>query len=205
MAMRRHFRAAHQFSFTLVELLVVIAIIAILAAVLLAAGNAAIKAALRVKSGVMASQIQIACMNYDGDYNYYPISTNTAAGTQVTYNTADTNDWEPLIYALCGNINPYNSTSQSPSVPNTRGNVYLTLNRSSMDNNGVPLNPIGPTTPSYFNISMDGAYSGILTNVPLFSPGAMSMGNLAGVGVYVYVNNNSLTGTSNVNWWTHSP
>ncbi|MCE0496383.1 MAG: hypothetical protein LV481_00345 [Methylacidiphilales bacterium] len=184
-----------------------------MASVLLVAGNSALKAALRAKAQTMASQIQTACMAYYNDYSVYPFSTNPAPTTQVNFGTnatagsTDEQNWGPLIYALCGNLNPYNPTqapsTYTPSVPNTRSIAYLSLNRSSIDANGIPLNPIAPTTPSYFNISMDPTYSGILSNVLIFSPGSMTTNQMTG-GVYVWANCNSSNST-NVNWFVHSP
>jgi prepilin-type N-terminal cleavage/methylation domain-containing protein len=201
-------------SFTLVELLVVIGIIAILAAVLLTAGNSAIKAALRAKATTMIGQIQIACMSYQNDYAVLPIPSS-AVGTQPCYSTGDVQDWTNLICALCGNINPYSGTAATGlTVSNTRSIAYLQLNRSSIDSNGVPVNPISPySTNTYFNIILDGAYTGVLTNVtgsssvtfPVFSAGSLSLtGNISG-SVYLWANCNSSSGASNVSWWVHAP
>jgi prepilin-type N-terminal cleavage/methylation domain-containing protein len=202
--MKQPFRNRRCSSFTLVELLVVIGIIAILASVLLFAGNQAIKAALRAKAATMMNQIQVACMAYYNDYSVYPIGTNAVSPWQ--YGTNDEADWAPLMWGLCGNMNAYTpTTAPSPmSVSNTRGIAYLQLNRSNIDANGIPLNPIAPTTPSYFNIDLDGAYTGILTNVPIFSSGTITTGNLS-AGIYVWANCNSSSGVTNNNWYVHSP
>ena len=208
--MKRLFRDRRSSSFTLVELLVVISIIAILASVVIGAYSSAMKAALRAKAQVMASQIQTACMAYYNDYGVYPLSTNPAPTTQAeaTFGTTSTDqqNWEYLIWALCGNINAA-TPGTAPStlnVPNPRSIIYLSLNKSSIDANGIPINPVFSSTPgTYFNISMDPTYSGILSNVPIFSPGLVGTSNMMG-GVYVWANCN-VTGASNGTWWVHAP
>jgi type II secretory pathway pseudopilin PulG len=206
--MKRPFRSSRYSSFTLVELLVVLGIITILASLLLMAVNGAIKMALRAKAATMANQIQGACMTYYNDYGIYPLPTNAASQTQFQYGatSTDTSNWKNLIWALCGNINAYSpTTAQTPTVSNTRSIAYLSLNIASIDTNGVPLNPIPPdTTNLYFNIMLDGAYTGILTNVPVFSAGTLTTNNMSG-GVYVWASCNTTSNVSNYSWWVHAP
>ena len=154
-------------SFTLLELLVVMGIIAVLAGVLLSTINGAIRAAQRAKAANMAANIQTAAMGYYTEYSVYPVPSTTT--NDVYYSTNDVTDWKNLTWALCGNINPASvTTTVTPTVANTRGIAFLNVNRSDVDANGVPLNPISPTgSTSYFNITINSSYSGILgTNSP---------------------------------------
>jgi prepilin-type N-terminal cleavage/methylation domain-containing protein len=204
------FRLSRLSSFTLVELLVVIAIIAILAGVILSAGTAALRAALRAKAANTATQIQTACLAYYSEYGVYPIPTDLPTAKDVLIDDQNsTGDWKNLLYALCGNINPYNSTTTAPSSPpaNTRAVVFLTLKSSDVDLNNAPLNPLPPdTTHLYFNIALDGDYDGILgtgnsavTTMPEFSPTFSKAGGGASTsGVAVWANCN-LAGASYTN------
>src|ERR1700722_20188323 len=122
MPMKRSFRDSRCASFTLAELLIamgVIVVLVILVFVLLVSSIGPIGDH-RLTAQTMATQIQTACLGYYNDYGTYPIPTNTPAGTQPTYGIGDTNDWKNLIWALCGNINPYDLSAQTPSVPNPR-------------------------------------------------------------------------------------
>jgi prepilin-type N-terminal cleavage/methylation domain-containing protein len=128
--------------FTLVELLVVIAIIAVLASVVTVAANAAINAAKRAKGSNTANQIKTAVINYYTEYGVYPLPTGSAS-TDTLYNDNDQGDWQPLSFCLCGNINPGVSggatQGTSGTVANTRNIPFLTLKKSDVDANGVPL------------------------------------------------------------------
>ncbi|HUB66246.1 MAG TPA: type II secretion system protein [Candidatus Methylacidiphilales bacterium] len=203
--MKSSFRTQKTLSFTLVELLVVIAIISILASALLVGGSMAIKAAERAKAGAMAQQLQVAALNYYNDYNTYPMTPNTQA--PYVYGTNDVENWENLSWALCGNINVASpGTPVTPTVSNTRGNQYLQLPKSYVDNNGIPLNPAtsNSKTGPYFNIAFDGAYCGVISNVPIFTPGSVTTNNMQGQ-VYVWVDCNSGSGNDNPNFWVHAP
>jgi prepilin-type N-terminal cleavage/methylation domain-containing protein len=203
--MKSSFRTQQGLSFTLVELLVVIAIISILASALLVGGSIAIKAAERAKANALASQIQIACLSYYNDYNAYPMTPDTTE--PYLYNTSDRNDWENLTYALCGNINPASpGTTATTNIANPRGNQYLQMNRSQVDNNGVPVNPCATNTSQYpyFNIQFDGAYCGVLSNVPSFTPGSVTTNDIQGT-VYLWVDCNTGNGKENPNFYVHAP
>src|SRR5579871_2354995 len=107
--------------FTLVELLVVMGIIAILAGVAIAGMTSAIRFAKRTKATTMANQISTAVQNYYTEYGVYPTADATGGTAQDDYydvNDNSGNTWAPLIYALCGNINPY-----SPAAAPTPGTV----------------------------------------------------------------------------------
>jgi type II secretory pathway pseudopilin PulG len=184
-------------SFTLIELLFLLGILLVLASVLLVSSGGPLPATLRAKAATEANQIQVACMAYYNDYGGYPVPTNAPTGVELYYGTHDTNDWKNLMWALCGNINAYNATTVTSTVPNTRSIAYLQLSKNNIDDNGIPLNPIAPEMPSYFNIILDGTGSGPLTNLPSF------MTNSGG-GVFVWADCNA-NGSSNVNFWVHAP
>jgi prepilin-type N-terminal cleavage/methylation domain-containing protein len=174
--------------FTLVELLVVIAIIAILAAVISVAAGAAINAAKRAKASNSATNIQTAIVNYYTEYSVYPLTSSQAAanpasdvidGTPASPKTLNGNQTY-LMFALCGNINAYSPTTaqnNTSGVSNTRNIAFLTPKRGDVDTNGVVVNPFSSgTTYYYFNIAIDGDYSGvlgdsgnILSNMPDFT------------------------------------
>jgi prepilin-type N-terminal cleavage/methylation domain-containing protein len=149
--------------FTLVELLVVIAIIAILASVLTVAASSAINAAKRAKAANTATQIETAITSYYTEYGVYPLPANAPAA-DVLYNNSDNSDQQPLIFALCGNINPLTATTVPSTVPNTRNEVFLTPKKGEVDSTyGIPFNPFSTAAaPQFFFIAMDADYSGIL-------------------------------------------
>ena len=157
--------------FTLVELLVVIAIIAILASVVTVAASSAINAAKRAKAANTANQIETAITSYQTEYGVYPIPS-TVSGVDVIYNSTDKTDQQPLMFALCGNINPYNPTTaanNTSGVSNTRNEVFLTPKKGEVDQYGIPFNPFFTQTSTpiqYFFIAMDSDYSGILGDNP---------------------------------------
>jgi prepilin-type N-terminal cleavage/methylation domain-containing protein len=167
----RPLRAA---GFTLVELLVVIAIIAILASVITVAAGSAINAAKRAKAANTATQIETAITSYYTEYGVYPVPTSVT--TDVLYNNIDEAHQQPLMFALCGNINPYNPTTptnNTSGVSNTRNEVFLTPKKSEVDSNGIPFNPFSSATASpiqYFFIAMDSDYSGILGDTGSAAP-----------------------------------
>jgi prepilin-type N-terminal cleavage/methylation domain-containing protein len=147
--MKRSFiclRSTRLASFTLVELLVVVTIIAVLAAVTLDVGTTVFRAAKRASASNLASQIQTAATAYYTEYSVYPIPSTATAGQDFYAGASDVSDWENITYALCGNINPYTGAAvTTATVSNTRAIAFLTLKKSDVDANGVPLNPIYPT------------------------------------------------------------
>jgi len=207
--MKRSFlrtRIAKLSSFTLVELLVVIAIIAILASVILASAGGIIRMANRTKAGQYANQIQTGVLSYYTEYSVYPISSTATANTDVAYFSSDQTDWQPLMFALCGNINAGNPTAfpGTTNVANTHGIAFLSPNKSSVDTNGIILNPQYPTgAGTYFNIAMDGNYDNLLGNngtannaITNFASAAMPTETIT-AGVAVWANCNSGTTTNN--------
>ena len=167
----RNFPRKCNSGFTLVELLVVMAIIAILASVITVAASSAINAAKRAKAANTATQIETGITSYYTDYGVYPVPS-TVTGVDVIYNSTDKSDQQPLMFALCGNLNPSNPTTpvNAPSgVSNTRNEVFLTLKKSEVDTNGIPFNPFSSATAAsiqYFFIAMDSDYSGVLGDNP---------------------------------------
>jgi prepilin-type N-terminal cleavage/methylation domain-containing protein len=166
-------RSLSRSGFTLVELLVVIAIIAILAAVVTAGANGALNAAKRVKASNAATQLQTAIQAYYTEYGVYPIPSSVT--TDTYYSDNDQQDWQPLMFALCGNVNAFNpgtptNNASSTAVSNTRNIAYITPKRGDVDVNGILVNPFftvngagaASNANPYFYLAMDGDYSGIL-------------------------------------------
>jgi prepilin-type N-terminal cleavage/methylation domain-containing protein len=226
--MKKISRPSRSSGFTLVELLVVIAIIAILASVVLAGVSTAINAAKRVKASNTATQIQTAVINYYTEYGVYPVPSSAGGTPQDAYYpaTGDQNDWENLMWALCGNLNASTAQPEISSVSNTRAIPFLTPRRSDVDGNGVPVNPFSSTTaanPIYFNIVIDADYDGIAgdsnggANMPDFTPTNWPTGQTAsvflthgvaqGVAVWAccdpaFITNP--TGSKSPNFWVHT-
>jgi prepilin-type N-terminal cleavage/methylation domain-containing protein len=222
---RLFFRSRRVFptAFTLVELLVVIAIIAILAGVLLSAGTLAIQAANRAKASNTASQIQTACLNYYTEYSVYPIASTYTASTDVLITDAatDAGNWQNLIYCLSGNLRPSApGTTISTGVPNSRSIAFLTLKASDVGTTAsgypdAPLNPIGSTTNLFFNIAMDGDYSGVMGDstsgvngkLPNFTKSTITAMDYTGTtttGIGVWENCNPSPAKTNPGWWVHT-
>ncbi len=207
-ASRRFFKLS---SFTLVELLVVIAIIAILAAVILSAGNMALKAALRAKASNLATQLQTAGLGYYTEYSVYPVPAGTVADYKII--DSDQTDWKALIDCLCGNVSPTTGTAVTSTITNSRGIAFLSLNASAVSND-APLNSLPPnTTQLYFNIAFDSDYDGILgvspsgvTTMPNFTAGSINLagGGHSTAGVAVWANCNGSTTSTNANYWVHT-
>jgi prepilin-type N-terminal cleavage/methylation domain-containing protein len=207
--------------FTLVELLVVVAIIAILASVILYAGGTALKSAKRAQAANTAVQIQTAALAYYTEYSIYPVPTSPAPTAGQDYLIADTTTppvaWKALLYGLCGNINPYDGTTTSPTgaVSNTRAISFLTLRSSDVDSLGGPKNPLPTGTSVYFNICIDADYDNIIgdtlpaTKLPNFvtSTTTITLYTLpAGPsgGVAVWANCNGSTTSTNPNFYVHT-
>jgi type II secretory pathway pseudopilin PulG len=213
-------------AFTLVELLVVIGIIAILVGVVLAGVSKAIQFAKRTKANAMAVNIQTAVQNYYTEYGVYPTQFNDPANADAYYSGATGTDvarWSYLIFALCGNVNPYTGvagvSATATGVPNTRGIAYLSPTRSDLDANGILQNPFGSAgTSAYFYMVVDTDYSGIVgdtspTKLPDFTKyptnymGATVAGAPGGVAVWCPCDQ-PLVGTttkpSPANFWAHT-
>lgn len=164
---RKNLHSQYGGAFTLVELLVVIGIIAILAGVIVAGVGNAIRFAKRTKANADAVQIQTAVMNYYQEYGVYPTSDVTAAGDDYyDGSTAGAVNWENMMIALCGNINPSTGVATPSTVPNTRGVAYLTPTHSDLSTTtgvGILQNPFGSSgTEPYFYMAIDTDYSGVV-------------------------------------------
>jgi prepilin-type N-terminal cleavage/methylation domain-containing protein len=207
-------------AFTLVELLVVLGIIAILAAVIGVSVGSAIRFAKRTKSSSMATSIQTSVQNYYTEYGVYPVSSGTTTDSYIA--GTDGSDWQPLIVALCGDINPLSPTAvQSPNPDlNTRKKIaFFSPARSDIDTTyGIPQSPFytkGGTIPQFYYIAIDSDYSGVVGdsgaaqgNIPNFTQSTNVAANphqavAAGVAVWS-PNDQSPTGTSNASFWTHT-
>jgi prepilin-type N-terminal cleavage/methylation domain-containing protein len=218
--MKRHFSKPCCSSFTLVELLVVIGIIGILAAVLITSFGPALNSVKRAKAGVLANQLQTACVNYYSEYSLYPVPSTTTTDAYYDGSTAgsDTTGWANLCYTLCGNINPYSAAAVTDTGLNTRNIPYLTPNRSDVSSTGTtgilknPLPPNGSAAEIYFYIVIDSDYSGIAGDsgtgkglIPDFANGTMtSLGKLPGglaQQVLVWANCNQSKTVTNANFY----
>jgi prepilin-type N-terminal cleavage/methylation domain-containing protein len=212
-------RSAKPTSFTLVELLVVIAIIAILAGTTLTIAGNVIRSAKRAKAANTATQIQTASLAYYTEYSVYPIPSTAAASSDYLITDASGSDaaWGNLVCSLCGMINPSTgaAVTASTSIPaNTRSS-------SDVDSVGAPLNPL-PTVVSatttnnaYFNIAMDGDYSGVLGDsssavngkLPNFTLSTTTTMNYTGTstaGIAVWANCNNSTSLTAPSAWVHT-
>ncbi|MCE0482999.1 MAG: type II secretion system GspH family protein [Methylacidiphilales bacterium] len=199
-------------SFTLVELLVVIGIIAILASVAMYGASSAIKAAKRAKAQALANSIQTASLAYYTEYGVYPVPGDAVTGQDYSIADNQSADWKALLYGLCGNINPYDSSTTAPAnaVANTHGVAFLSLKNSDVDVNGGPLNPLpSDTTHIYFNIAIDNDYDGILgvppshvLNMPKFgSTFSATGGGSSTAGIALWANCNGSTTSTNQNFY----
>jgi prepilin-type N-terminal cleavage/methylation domain-containing protein len=206
-------------AFTLVELLVVIGIIAILASIITVSAGNAIRAAKRAKAANAGLNIQTAVQSYFTEYNVYPVPAGTTV--DAYYAGTDNGDWQNLMYALCGNINPLNGQAVTSTVANTRDIAYLAPTRSDLDTQyGIIANPFGTsaTTP-YFYIAMDSDYSGAVgdssaTKLPDFTANTTNYmgatlpnGTLGGVAVWCPCDQPLMGTTSKPsppNFWTHT-
>ena len=205
-------------AFTLVELLVVIGIIAILAAAVLGIAPSVINSAKRAKMANLANQMQTAALSYYTEYNIYPIPTGQAASTDfiISDATGSSSTWAGMLYGLCGNINPYDASTTAPgaAVPNTRAIAFLNLKSSDVDKNNAPVNTLAPTatTNPYFNMAIDGDYSGVIGDatsavngkLPNFGKStttAMDYTGTSASGIAVWANCNGSVSITNPNFW----
>jgi prepilin-type N-terminal cleavage/methylation domain-containing protein len=204
-------RVSRLSSFTLVELLVVIGIIAILAGVLTSAGLTVLREAQKTKANNMAIQIQTAAYGYYTEYGVYPI-VGAPTGLDVYYPaTGDITDQKNLAWCLCGNISAYDGSPQNPTATNSRSIAFLSLRKSDVDANGIPLNTLYPTGgATNFNIAIDGNYDGLLGGVSGTPNGVITNFALPTMpqaiisqGIAVWANCNSGSNTNN-GWYVHT-
>jgi len=220
-----HSRHSRSSGFTLVELLVVIGIIAILASVLFPVVGASINAAKRSKASAEAGQLLTSATAYFTEYSLYPVPTTATASQDLLISDQDSTNWKALLYGLCGNINPYDTTTTAPTgaVANARAIAFLTLKATDVDSAGGPLNPLyisktpSSTSATYFNMALDNDYSNIVGDsgtaqgkLPDFvksTTSAMvkipSTSGIAG-GVAVWANCNGSATTTNPAFWVHT-
>lgn len=218
-------RPSHSSGFTLVELLVVIGIIAILASVLFPVVGASINAAKRSKASVEAGQIHTSVLAYFTEYSLYPVPTSAPASADLLISDYDTTNWKAIIYGLCGNINPYDSSTTAPATaaPNARAIAFLSLKSSDVDSAGGPKNPLAisatpsATSASYFNMAIDNDYSNIVGDsgtaqgaLPDFvkstTTAMVKLGAANGIpgGVAIWANCNGSATTTNPAFWVHT-
>ena len=219
-------------AFTLVELLVVMGIIAILAGAALVGVSSALRFAKRTKANTTASQIATAVQNYYTEYGVYP-TADAAGGTPTDdfYSGTSATTWTPLMYALCGNINPYTGAAATGSVPNTRNIAYLSPTHSDIDSTGSLLNPFdsvsngtatGPSANNapYFYMVVDTDYSGVVgdsssTKLPDFTKystnytgATLASGTPGGVAVWSPCDQPLAGGTASkaspASYWAHT-
>jgi prepilin-type N-terminal cleavage/methylation domain-containing protein len=224
--MKHHLsRRRRGLAFTLVELLVVMGIIAILVGVVIAGVSSAIRFAKRTKANALAVNIQTAVQSYYTEYGIYPVA-GTVTIDDYYDGVSNGAKWQNLMFALCGNTDPYSGSTTLPSgsiPPNTRNIVFLTPTRSDIDATfHTPRNPftasVSGTFAPYFYMVVDSDYSGIVgdsstTKIPDFSgtnyTGTTLPKGLPG-GVVVWSSSDQPTagGTaakpSNPAWWAHT-
>jgi prepilin-type N-terminal cleavage/methylation domain-containing protein len=203
--------------FTLVELLVVMAIIAILAATVSVAASSAINSANRTKAANMAHQLGGAVMNYYSEYGVYP----AASGVTIDSYYQTQANWQPMIVALCGGIDPGNPSAGqygTQTISNSRQIPFLTLSKSDLDTGTpavvkTPFKISGAT--SYYYMAVDTDYSNVVgdsgTAPPDFSSAASGAttipGNKAiagGVAVWANCDPNTSGATTRPNFWVHT-
>jgi len=162
-------RSKSRSGFTLVEMLVVIGIIAILASVLFSVGGSAIRAAQRARASQIANSLQTAALNYYNEYNAYPVPTGTTGDLLIPDTDAAT--WPLWIEALCGNVNPFNSTTVAPTtIANSRNVAFLTMKGSDLVSmtDPAPKNPLPAIAANNsFNIVFDSNYDNIVGDTPI--------------------------------------
>lgn len=208
-------RASRRSGFTLIELLVVVAIIAILAGVTMVAISSALNSAKRARANATANAIQTAALNYYTEYGVYAVPAGTTTDYLIDDTAGSKAAWGDLVCALSGNINPYNGTAYTGTVPNARAIAYLTMKNSEVDVNGAPKNPLSTGGSIYFNIAVDSDYDGILGAAPSAVTGkmpnftksttaAMDYTGTTTAGVAVWANCNGSTTSKNPSFWVHT-
>ena len=228
-------RVTNRHGFTLVELLVVMGIIAILAAVSMSVGTVVLNMAKRTKAANTATQIQTAALQYYTEYSVYPTPVGAASGdfgltdSDTAIGTGTAGSWGKLIQCLSGMISPSAGTNVSATETlylNSRQIAFLTFKASDVDNGttsttlkdtDAPLNPLPyATTAPYFNIVLDGDYSGVIgpsdtsaiAVLPNFSgtftPTSTPTGGSTTAGIAVWANCNYKTGMNSAGWYVHT-
>jgi len=209
-------QATRRSRFTVVETVVLAIVVVLLIASVVFSGRGSLKAAKRAQAANMANQLQTAVLNYYTEYSRYPVP-EADDGKDTYFADDDATAWAPVIFALCGNINPAHPEQKPKSkglVPNERDIAFLSLRLTDVDSDmGVPKLPFPDQDGNarYFFMAIDSNYDGKVGDkdqaagkVPDFTHNKLT-GAVLSVGVAVWANcNENPRDAQKMMFWVHA-